>query len=229
MSSIGTLSEGSLHAALKQWYGRDGDLFEQPVDGYVVDIVRGDQLIEVQTGNFTAIRPKLGRLLENRPVHVLYPVAQQKWIVRQTALGDPLSRRKSPRRGQVWDVFHELVRIPHLLTHPHLSLEVLLTNQEEIWRDDGRGSWRRKHWSLADRHLLTVNEELAFSQPEDFLTLLPADLPHPFTNKNLAQSLNIRPHLAQRITYTLRQCDVLTAVGKEGRSWLFGINRPEIN
>jgi hypothetical protein len=221
MSNIGTLAEGSLHAALKQWYGRDADLFEQPVDGYVVDIVRGQQLIEIQTGNFTAIKPKLGRLLANHPVHLLYPVAQEKWIVRQTAVGELLSRRKSPKRGQILDVFHELVRLPHLMTHPNLSLGVLLTQQEEIWCDDGRGSWRRKRWSIADRRLLAVQNEVVFTQPTDFLSLLPDDLPHPFTNKQLAYALDIRPHLAQRLTYTLCRCSVLAVCGKQGNSTLF--------
>lgn len=221
MSNIGTLQEGGLHAGIKAWYGRDADQFETPVDGYVVDIVRGELLVEIQTGNFAALKPKLARLLEKHPVHLLYPVAQQKWIVRETAVGHPLSRRQSPKRGQVWDVFDELVRIPHLLPHPRLTLTVLLTQQEEIWRDDGRGSWRRKRWSIAERRLLAVNEELIFPQPADFVALLPADLHRPFTNKQLAQALAIRPHLAQRLTYTLRHCDVLTAVGKEGSSYLF--------
>lgn len=225
MSNIGTLKEGSLHADLKAWYGRAPDQFEQPVDGYVVDIVRGERLIEIQTGNFTAIKQKLGRLLPHHPVHLLYPVAQEKWIVRETAVGLPLSRRKSPKHGQVVDVFAELVRIPHLLAHPHFSLGVLLTQQEEIWRDDGRGSWRRKRWSIADRRLLAVNEEVVFSQPADFLTLLPDDLPRPFTNKQLAQTMSIRPHLAQRLTYTLRHCGLLTAVGKDGGSHLYDFDR----
>lgn len=40
-SGIGTLNEKPLHAALKGWYARPGDRFEVPVDGYLVDIVRG--------------------------------------------------------------------------------------------------------------------------------------------------------------------------------------------
>jgi hypothetical protein len=221
MSNIGTLAEGSLHAGLKVWYGRTHDQFEQPVDGYVVDIVRGHQLIEIQTGNFGALKQKLARLLENHPVHLLYPVAAQKWIVRETAAGHLLGRRQSPKRGQVWDVFDELVRIPHLLADPNLSIGVLLTQQEELWRDDGRGSWRRNYWSMADRRLLAVNEEVVIRRPSDFLALWPDKLPRPFTNKQLAQTLSIRPRLAQRITYTLRQCDVLTAVGKDGKSSLY--------
>lgn len=221
MNSIGTLAEKSLHAGIKAWYGRADDQFEVPLDGYVIDILRGNQLIEIQTGNFTALKSKLGRLLEKHPVKLLYPVAVEKWIVRETADAHPLSRRKSPKRGRTLDIFHELVRIPHLLPHPNLSIGVLLTEQEEIWRDDGRGSWRRKRWSIYDRRLLAVNEEVVFRRPSDFLALLPADLPHPFTNKQLAHALAIRPHLAQRITYTMCRCGLLAVNGKQGNSTLF--------
>ncbi len=223
MSNIGTLAEKSLHASLKTWYGRAGDQFEVPVDGYVIDILRGSRLIEIQTGNFTALKRKLERLLPNHSVHLLYPVAQEKWIIRQTAQGQPLSRRKSPKHGQTFDVFHELVRIPHLLAHPNLSLGVLLTQQEELWRDDGRGSWRRQRWSIHDRHLLAVCAEHSFATPADFVSLLPDTLPRPFTNRSLAVTAAIPPRLAQRVTYTLRHCDVLAMVGKVENAILYDV------
>src|SRR5262245_41716920 len=68
MAGIGVLNESPLHAALKQWYARPGDLLETAVDGFVVDIVRGDVLIEIQTGHFAAIRSKLASLLQSHPV-----------------------------------------------------------------------------------------------------------------------------------------------------------------
>ena len=60
---IGTLNEKSLHAALKEWYALPGDRFEVAVDGFVADIVRGEQLIEIQTRSFPAMKRKLRRLL----------------------------------------------------------------------------------------------------------------------------------------------------------------------
>ena len=54
---IGLLNEKPLHAALKEWYARPDDRFETSVDGFVIDILRGDLLIEVQTRNFTAAAP----------------------------------------------------------------------------------------------------------------------------------------------------------------------------
>lgn len=231
---IGTLAEKSLHAALKTWLGRPGDRFEVQVDGFIIDIVRGEQLIEIQTGNFTAIKRKLGRLLNDHPIHLVHPIAQEKWIVRQTAAGHPISRRKSPKRGQVADAFYQLVRIPHLLPHPNLTLEIVLTQEEEIWRDDGQGSWRRGRWSRHDRQLLAVVSRFTFTTPADFYRLLPADLPHPFTNRDLAASLSGRlpasgraagQSLAPKMTYTLCHAGALVISGKQGKAYLYDVKR----
>lgn len=221
MTQIGTLAEKSLHAGIKAWYGRSNDQFEVKVDGFIIDIVRGEQLIEIQTRHFGAMKRKLKRLLDDHPVLLLHPIAQEKWIVRQTAGGDPISRRKSPKKGQPLDLFSELMRIPHLLPHPNLVVGAVLTQQEEIWRDDGQGSWRRKGWSLHDHRLLDVVAMHTFASPVDLLTLLPSSLPQLFTNRQLADLAKIRLNLAQRITYTLARCDVIEQVGKEGRSNLY--------
>ncbi len=221
MNEIGTLAEKSLHAGIKEWYGRSTDQFEVEVDGFVIDIVRDEQLIEIQTRHFGAMKRKLKRLLDDHPVLLLHPIPQEKWIVRQTAVGNPISRRKSPKKGQPLDLFSELMRIPHLLPHPNLVVGAVLTQQEEIWRDDGQGSWRRKGWSLHDHRLLDVLALHTFATPTDLLTLLPPDLPQTFTNKQLAKSAKIRLNLAQRITYTLARCDAIEQVGKKGRSNLY--------
>ena len=221
MTQIGTLAEKSLHAGIKAWYGRSSDQFEVQVDGFVIDIVRGEQLIEIQTRHFGAMKRKLKRLLADHPVLLLHPIAQEKWIVRETAVGEPISRRKSPKKGQPLDLFSELMRIPHLLPHPNLVVGAVLTRQEEVWRDDGQGSWRRKGWSLHDHHLLEVVGLHTFAAPNDLLALLPPDLPPQFTNNQLAKLAKIQPNLAQRITYTLSRCQVIELVGKQGRSNLY--------
>lgn len=226
MNQIGMLGESALHAALKEWIARPGDRLEAAVDGYLVDVVRGEQLIEVQTGNFSSLKPKLARLLPHHPVQIVYPIPQDKWIVRVSTDGELLSRRKSPKHGRFLDAFAELVRIPHLLPHPNLTLRLLLTRQEEIWLDDGRGSWRRKYWSIAGHRLLAVVGEQACAALPDLARLLPPDLPQPFTNRQLARAAGVRPRLAQQITYTLRGCGALEIVGKDGRFHLHQFHPP---
>lgn len=223
LSKIGTLSEKSLHAALKQTVAQPGDQLEVKLDGYVIDIVRDDLLIEIQTGSFSNIKRKLTRLLDRHKILLIYPIAQEKWIVRETAVGQPISRRKSPKKGQPLDIFRELVRIPHLLSHPNLSLGIWLVQQEEAWRDDGQGSWRRKGWSKADSQLLAVVDSAIYPDIPSLLTLLPGNLAQPFTNQQLARQAKIRTNLAQKITYTLRHCEGLTAVGKKGNAILYKV------
>ena len=56
MSGIGLLNEKPLHASLKEWCAQPGDQFEVAVDGFVIDIVRDDLLLEIQTGNLASIK-----------------------------------------------------------------------------------------------------------------------------------------------------------------------------
>ena len=58
-NSIGLLNENPLHAALKEWYAQPEDQLEVSVAGFVIDVVQGDLLVEIQTGNFASVKSKL--------------------------------------------------------------------------------------------------------------------------------------------------------------------------
>ena len=220
---IGTFRETGLHAALKQHYARPGDCLEVAVDGYIVDIVRDTELIEIQTHNFAALKRKLPRLLERHRVRLVYPIAQARWITRvkadrQTVIG----RRKSPRRGALEDLFVELVSLPELVLHPNFTLEVALTHEEEIrCPRPVRRRRRAQPWSVCDRRLIEVIDTVVLATPADFGRFIPASLPAPFTSHELAQALQCPVYLAHKVTYCLRKMGVLTVVGKRQRAWLY--------
>jgi hypothetical protein len=222
MTTIGLLNEKPLHAALKQWYAQPGDRLEAPVDGYVIDIVRGELLLEIQTGSFGAIRPKLAALLPTHPIRLIYPIAQEKWIVKRAATpGHAPVRRKSPKRGRVEDLFRELVSFPHLLAQENFSLEVLLIQEEELRRPAQQKRWRGSGWRTEERRLLRVVERRLFAEPEHWLALLPPGLAEPFTTRDLADAAGLRRALAQKMAYCLRKMDAIEAVGKRERSVLY--------
>lgn len=223
-TGIGLLNEKSLHASIKARLARPGDHLEVRVDGFIVDIVRDDLLIEIQTKNFSAIREKLRRLVSSHPLRLVYPIAQVKWIVRLAASGDEvISRRRSPKRGKLTDLFGELVRIPDLIRHENFTLEVLLIEAEEIRRDDGMGSWRRKGVSILDRRLLGIVERATFEGTGDFLTLLPDDLRQPFSNRSLSEQGRIPIRTTRQMTYCLKKMGAIEEVGKIGNELLFEV------
>ncbi|NPV66103.1 MAG: hypothetical protein HPY64_03030 [Anaerolineae bacterium] len=226
-SVIGTLNEAPLHAALKAWYAAPGAQAEVMVDGYVIDLVQDGLLVEIQTGNFGAIRRKLTALTAaGHAVRLVYPVAREKWIVRQGAVPGAEARRRSPRCGMYADLFRELVSFPRLMLQPNFTLEVLLIEEAEFRRYDGR-SWRRRGWATDRRELLRVLERRLFRTPADLLALLPEALADPFTVGDVARTLGVGSRLAGQICYCLREMEAIRADGRRGRAYLYRRGSPQ--
>ena len=227
MTSIGSLNEKSLHAALKAWCLQPGDRTEVPVDGYIIDIVRGDLLIEVQTRNFSAIKAKLLTLTARCPVRLIYPITQQKWIVKLPGNGRETEwRRKSPKHGTLFHVFEELVSFPELLANPNFSLHIVFIQEEEVRRHDSRRGWRRKGWITHERRLLHIMDEHVFNGPHDMEPLIPTNLPNSFTTAELSRALKSPRRVAQKMVYCLERMNLLTRIAKRGNAIVYRRSKP---
>jgi len=209
-TAIGTRGEGSLHAALKLLVGQPGDRYEVPVHGFVVDVLRGDTCIEVQTGGFAAMGPKLDRLLDDFHVHVVHPIATTSWIVRRD-----LPTRRSPVRGGLHDVLDELVSVPTLLDHPNLTLEVLLVEVDVVKVPDPAMRRRRGGWRTVDRRLRGVVDRHGFRTTADLAALLPEGLPAEWTTRDVAERGGIDRRRAQQMAYVLKANELVAEVGRD--------------
>jgi hypothetical protein len=216
---IGTLREKPLHASLKQWCAEPGDRFEVPVDRYVIDVVRDDLLIEVQTGGFSSMRKKLRRLLDlNHRVQVVHPIPVTKTIVRLNDDGEVIGRRKSPKRGTALDVFAELVYITELLDHPGLHIRVVLTTEDEYRRHDPDRAWRRKGWVVQERRLTGVEETIDICGSQDLAAMLPGAIPGRFTTADVTGLTGCSQRIAQQMMYCLRHTEAIEISGKQGNA-----------
>jgi len=205
---IGTLNEGGLHRGLKRWLAEPGDRFEVPMGEFVIDIVRGDLLVEIQTGSIGAMGRKLDHLLEEHRIRIVHPMAATRWLEQP---GKP--RRRSPAKLGLWNLFDELVSIPTLLDHPNLELQVLLVEETEI--RSGTDMVRRgRRGRIVDRQLEAVIDERLFTRAEELLDVIPASLADPFTTAELATAARLRRDLAQRACYVLRHACLISEVDR---------------
>jgi hypothetical protein len=218
VSSIGVLREGPLHSALKAMLARPGDRFEVPIGRFVIDLVRADgELVEVQTGGFAPLGPKLDALLDEYRFRIVHPVPAERRIVRVDDDGEITSVRRSPRRVGVLEVFDRLVAFPSLLTHPHLTVEVLLLREDHVRgrRPDRVG---RRTRDPGERRLVDVVDRVELRGPEDVVKTLPALPSRPFSTRELAELFGCSVLLAQRTAYCLRTIGIIEAAGKRGRT-----------
>jgi len=201
LSAIGTLNEGSLHAALKAQYSQPGDDFEVPIDRFVIDIMRGsNELIEIQTVSFASMGRKLDHLLPDFQVLLVHPIAVATYLERPDR-----PRRKSPKSGSIFNLFDELVSVPTLLDHPNLTIEVPLVTVSKTQIHDPKARRGRGGYRTVNRSLDQVHKTHRFETAADLLDLMPLhDLPERFTTADLAQVAGVHRSVAQRIAYCFR-------------------------
>lgn len=209
---------------MKKWYAEPGDEIEVPVDGFVIDLVRADLLIEIQTRGFSGMKRKLRRLLDlGHTVRIVHPVAAEKWIVKLDEAGEEIGRRRSPKRGGFADVFGELVSFPEWIAEPGLELEVVLTHEEEFRIHQPGKAWRRKGWVVAQRRLIGVVDGAAINSPDDLRTFLPEELSAEFTTAELAAVIGRPRRIAQQMAYCLRKAGVIAITDKRGNAIVYEV------
>jgi hypothetical protein len=218
--------ETSLHRQLKEMYARGAGVQESRVGEFRIDVVRAGQLIEIQHGSLAAIRRKVEQLLATHCVLVVKPLVVRKYLVQCAGKDGPeLSRRVSPKRGSILSLFDELVYFTRVFPHRNLTLEVPLVEIEE-WRFAGHGRrrrWRHNDFQIADQKLVRLHGIERFRSARDLLRVIPSGLERPFHTGHLAEELDVRRAVAQKIAYCLRRCGAVRTAGKTGNAHLYAI------
>jgi hypothetical protein len=216
---------------LKRHYAGTAARTEVVVDRYRIDAVVGRRLIEIQHGSLAAIRTKIARLVERHSVLVVKPIVASKQLIKHAAEGGPVvSRRASPKRGKLLDIFDELVYFTRVFPHPRLTLEIVLVEIEEL-RHPGHGRrrrWRRDDHVVADQRLVTIGDSIRLRTSRDLLKLLPASLPQKFHTGHLSDHLAVNRTVAQRVAYCLREMNAVETIGKQHNAMLYGLPKRRI-
>ncbi len=218
--------ETSLHQRLKLMYATSEYHVEQRVGRYIIDVIRGDELIEIQFSSLAAINRKIEDLVTEHKVRVVKPLVIQKQLVRCAGKGERvISRRKSPKRGQLLDIFEELIYFTRVFPHKNLVIEVPLINIEE-WSYPTPPSKKRrrrppKKYTVEDQRLVEVIETHTFKTSKDLTRLLPKKLPQPFDTAQLAKAMNTKRWIAQKVAYCMRHMKAIVEDGKKGNAILY--------
>lgn len=220
--SIGTYKEKTLHAILKDYYAPDKSMQEISVDGYVADIYTGQEIIEIQTANFNEMRAKLNCFLPNYPVTVVYPIARIKylsWI--DEATGECSKPRKSPVKGSVYRAFVELYKIKSILSQENLCLCFPLLEVEEYRLLNGWSQDKKKGSCRYDRIPRALLDEIRLEKPEDYLRLIPENLPEPFTALEFGKAVGEKKQIAGIVLHVLNYLNVLERCENRGRFYTY--------
>lgn len=221
---IGTLSEKTVHAVLKNYYAPDEKKHEISVENCVADIYTGVDIIEIQTRSFNKMRGKLERFLPLCPVTIVYPIPYVKmlyWIDEES--GEISKGRKSPLKGNPYMVFPELYKIKMFLKNPNLRIRLIFLNMEEYKLLNGWSRDKKKGSSRFDRIPTSVEYEMEFSCVQDYMQLIPLELEEPFTVQAFGKAVHIKKELAGMVCHILNYLEIIEQDGKKGNAYLYRV------
>ncbi len=221
-SSIGLLKEKTLHKILKYSFEPNDELHEVKIGRYHADILNENEIIEIQTRNFNAIRKKLSFLLDVKPVRVVYPLVNNKyqvWIDLQT--GELTKRRKSPKVGRLLDCFYELYKIKSLLRDERLRFTIVVLDVLEYRNLDGYSENKRRGSSRNDRIPERLVDVIEINNIEDYKKILRESLPEPFNSKDIHKQCNVTLRIARTALNVLSHVDAVEKVGMQGNTILY--------
>jgi ribosomal protein S25 len=205
--------------------GKDGK-HEVKIDSYTCDAVRENgEIIEVQTGSFAPLKDKVINLSLYNNVRIVHPIIITKTIELYDVEDNLLRKRKSPRKGNPWDLFKVLLYAPELAVTKNIIIELVPIDLTEIRKDDGKGSWRRKGVSVIDKIVSASYESIILKTKKDYQFFVPFLKDELFTSSDLAKKTKISPALAAKTLYTLTKIGLVFRVEKRGRSWIYKIKK----
>ena len=221
---IGTLAEKSVHNVLKYYFEPFDSNHEIPMGGFVADIVGENGIIEIQTASFQRLRDKLAAFLEVSRVTVVYPMANERWLLWiDKDSGELISRRKCRSAANPYGCFPELYKIKPHLRNENFTLCIVLLDIEELKYRDGRGKDKKIKATKVDRIPIDIEDEIYFREPADYRFFIPNGLAEEFTTKDFSAAAGISSELGSVALNILTHMGITERSGKTGRTPLYRV------
>ena len=214
-SGIGTLGERTLHVILKHFFEPDTVFHEVRVGRYVADICRGNEITEIQTRGFAALRQKLIAYCGNYHVNVVYPIAQKKYISWLDPDSGELSKHhKSPKVGKVWDFLYELYALRPIMPLNRVRFTLVMCEMEEFRLLDGWSNDKKRGSTRHERIPTALYDIITLSERKDYAILIPESLGDSFTTADFAKAAQMTRKTAG---YAVRTLETIGVVEKTDR------------
>ncbi|MCR4741553.1 MAG: hypothetical protein K5866_01595 [Treponema sp.] len=235
-----TINENKLHSSLKAYYAiQNQGKTEVFTEGYIYDIVADNgEIIEIQTKNLGKLLGKINDALSNnKKIRVVHPVILQNTILTTDKNGKLISKRKSPKKGNIYESLRELTGIYSILLKDNFTLELVFVNtiehrvrtEDEVQSENKR---RRhlKNWIKVNKELEEILYSKSLKNKNDYLDLLPKQLNTIFTCNEVKEGLKNEFKLplssqnkANLLLWLLKKMDLIEIKEKKGRAYLYKI------
>lgn len=240
--NFSTINESSLHNTIKNFYAiQTNGKTEHKLHNHVYDVfTEKEEVIEIQTANLAKILPKvLDTLEKDIPTKVVFPLVTKKRIITKTEDGKIKSKRTSPKRGSIFDIFIELTGFYPALLHKNFTLEILFveiseerTKTETPVQSKNKQRRYKKDWNKTNKHLEKIEKSIILKTKDDYLKLLPQNLEKEFCAKDINKLLKADKNIPKNyhpngnlIIWVFNKMEIIEQTKVENRNRYYKIKK----
>ncbi len=234
--SIGTMGEKRLHKTLKYYFCGDDTKHEIRVTakgcdapdgepksgasgkgGYIADVLDGEDIVEIQTGSFYPLKPKIKFYLENtdHKITVVHPIAALKhviWIDPQC--GEISKRNRSPKKGRLSDILPELYWLSEYLENERLSFKIMILEIDEYRILNGWSKDKKKGADKYDKIPVKLCDIVEIDRANLKEALVPQGLPENFVSADFSKITGLK---GRKLSASIKLLSVLGLIEKGER------------
>lgn len=221
-TSIGTYSEKTLHAVLKNYFEPRESCHEIKLGGFIADIFTEDGIIEIQTRGLARLCKKLDFFLQEHKVTVVLPIPHIKyisWIDGET--GEVTKKHKSPKLGKAFHGLFEIYGIRQYLDHPNFTLCIVMIDTTDYRNLNGWSKNKKRGSTRYDTIPDKIVEEIYLTSKEDCLNLIDFTLPEEFTANDFKKASKLSPRHTYSGINLFCYLGLAEKIGKKGRANTF--------
>lgn len=224
---IGSYSERSLHKIVKLFLEPDEEYHEIKYLGSVADVLRGDEILEIQTRALGRLRPKLDKFLKEKRVTVVFPIASETrifWLDKET--GEMSPPRKSPKRCGIYDAVFELYNIRDYISNPRFSLKLIFLSVDEFRYRGARVLGKERRKMRIERIPTSISEIIDLNSPEDYKIFFPEGIGDEFCAADLERAVGHGFSHGYSLVRLLRSSSLIDDGVKMGRRIVYTKQKP---
>lgn len=222
-NTIGVLSEKTLHKIIKNLYESNINNQEVKIGPYYVDILKENNIIEIQTKQFNKMRDKLNHLLslDKYNINIVYPVFNSKMIYFIDEFNSLSNGKKSPKKLRIPEVFYELYKIKQILENKNLKITLLIFDIDEVRIKANN----RKGFECFDRIPKKLINVIELYNKDDYIKLLPLNLNEEFSVKDLSLLYKCDVKYVNYMLNVMKYLDVVEVLRKDGKKYIYSIKK----
>jgi hypothetical protein len=221
---IGTLKEKDIHKSIKFLIDSDENNHEKKIGKFHVDVLNKNGIFEVQTRSFYKLKEKIVELSKDNYFTIVFPISRIKTIiVINSNSGELIRKRKSPKKGSIYDFLLELYTIRDLVDIENLRYRIIIIDSIEYRDSETKVGRYKRTLKKIQNEPVDIIEDISLERINDIYKFLNLDIQGEFDANLFSKIKSLSLNDSRTVLNMLERLNIVKRIRKEKNKYIYEV------